>query len=881
MEKELLATLKRKKDLLVQIQENASLGFYNDEYNKLTALTDELKSLPLTNEEEIFVKDIVFYATELTKYKKEVYNVAIQNREHPDAKADYPTHIIIGEEKWDWTKVKDELLKATNSLSTIVDNSLSQQEPPAPKKPNIAKPEEVKKMESLKYTSKVSPVLYPYLKQKTKLNPDNIEAKFTTLVNNDQYLNFNTESSKEIISLHEKYLELLDPAIAAKRKLTGARRAHTIASGKVAKSPNDKNALNQQQEAAKTLVERKDDFLARANDVIDIVSALNAELNKFIENYNAANPDNPFVVEQGLEQIKPILKVNEPALSLVSPSTELMELISGPALLDDKVNIDGEEHKIVSQKSEISVEKTKTNVTQEISAQSDDSEKDDSEINPDDEINNFGESAISPEPNPIVEEVEDKKPDNKQKDENKEQKEQDSQSYSSNPPPQNDKPKEEKKSDPKEVALFSASIGFLIGAIATGLLIAGVGVGTALWPILIVFAFVGGLVSLTGGIAGTFKYDDSKSSSKQKTKTAKATKQKDKDKDKSKRNWTIFKRRKQKDTTTENTNLAEGLEIEPYVPQRERAKAEEIKFQQENNLANKENVISASSQGKEIQLLRAALTEAFAKNNFGKENSFENLSNISSIISNNIPENLDISQIADNDREFVQNCINFQTSYLSYRESKEELDNVEAQYQKAIEEQIKSPNKRKLTENAENLGNHAIYESNITEQLFKKVSECYDTLVASTVRHVSEIKEENIENKEVLEEKKEEPVDKKGTQVTQINGEPKKPTETHAKPYDIINTLFVQCESFASTTDNKANQEKLIENIAKASKLIKLTPNATEKEIEISKTCDCVVELYGSTDIDKKQLFGQTFMKFLNEAKDYLNSQEKDQGHDK
>ena len=57
-----------------------------------------------------------------------------------------------------------------------------------PKKPIVI--ERLPHLKPLKYESTVQPTMHAYLRQKTKINVDEIESKFASLVNNENQLNF-------------------------------------------------------------------------------------------------------------------------------------------------------------------------------------------------------------------------------------------------------------------------------------------------------------------------------------------------------------------------------------------------------------------------------------------------------------------------------------------------------------------------------------------------------------------------------------------------------------------------------------------------------------------------------------------------------------------
>ena len=53
-------------------------------------------------------------------------------------------------------------------------------------------------MEVLNYKSEIKQTLFAYLRNKTQINPKQLEEVYTALVNNDGYLNFSEEKSAKI-----------------------------------------------------------------------------------------------------------------------------------------------------------------------------------------------------------------------------------------------------------------------------------------------------------------------------------------------------------------------------------------------------------------------------------------------------------------------------------------------------------------------------------------------------------------------------------------------------------------------------------------------------------------------------------------------------------
>lgn len=695
-------------------------------------------------------------------------------------------------------------------------------------------------MEVLNYKSEMKKTLFAYLKNKTAINPKQIEDVFTTFANNEKFLNFSEEKSAKITELHSQFVELMETARLARVKVTSTKSLHTKASKKLAANPNDQKALERMESAAEILPEVKRDFMEKVNPLIECLIELDKELKSFVADYNKANPENPFEVQEtSLATVKQTAlvpynmatppatltvnlvyltdaseeKLEEVIVTKAPQETPVKEEVNEPIIVTDfedltNANNETPEHKQDDGSAKFTADAAVDNNipaleehTPEATVVTDpavdaDSNNNDAAPNGDSNnnaapVDNAADANNQQEANANAENVTPKE-ESKKEEKPAEKKE--------------DKKEEKKKPEKDKSLIFPTTLGFLVAVIACALMIAGVGVAGVLLPAL---AVSGSAVAILGKSMGEFEYVIGDKTKKEKQPKANK-KTKSKEKDKTSENSKVKNKKKSKE---KNEFVAE-----PYIPEKNNEDVvvtETPKTNEKNAEAEAEKTPVKASINADVKKETMQTLETITSTTANEAEYAASLDHLYGIAQTVNPDNKAASAFVDEDKDLAQDFINFTVEYNAFKSATKTDDNA--------------------TE-SEEYSQETVNE--ISKQINSTVNHMYSTL-QGLFKTEAQPKQENVNE---AEPKKEEPKTTapkkpktKPTQLTQV----KKSNKTFDKAVEDLRTQLNQMvKNKASNIEDYIN---IVNSCYEISEILSGKQNLTPFESTIKSLCEAVL----------------------------------------
>ncbi|MBQ9792922.1 MAG: hypothetical protein IJW32_04195 [Clostridia bacterium] len=722
-------------------------------------------------------------------------------------------------------------------------------------------------MEILEYKSDVPGTLYPFIRRKTKLNPDEVEALYTALVTNEQYINFNPELSAKVIALHEEYLNQMPGVITEKRAVTSAKSRHTRASNALAINPDDEKAKGKQLKASTDLVAHKKTFVKTANDLLDVFNNLNQNLIEIIDAFNKANPDNQFSKADIKPVIRGIVKYDQIEAEAIKPNTNTgLVLYVDPEnkLIDNTPNVEKENaivaEELIIEKGTVTLDEN-TNQKDSVVDNNDNNIADNSTPNNSTEADNANiedsgdnanliiadEKGTNPEPteeNSAQALDQQPKQDAQSQEKPKEAQQKKAEIPSTESPKKEEKKEESKKPNVKEAAFFTGSISFLIAVISVALLIAGVGVAGWFLPTL---AVASTLTSAFANTAATFSYTE-KEPKKEKIKKTKAEKQAEKNAKKE----TLREQKKEK--------------TETKATQKENAREKKIqkKSSKENSKANKTtqkpvieafsatepldlkannetNITATEQQGEKTlyaipeeqkNIIRQA-AEELAKTKDTDDYSAA-LETMNKVITQTTPANLSINDYVDEDKNMAQACIDYSLAYSTYTKTSYDLEQSRLDLDKADKLHSEKPKNKKAAKEFGVASEHKEYQETLVEKLLDRLEESIITINAILNKETAA--QNDAKNEPVV--KQEEII--KATSKTEVEANSAESVEQiyHKRYKNEIKQLVDKLQKTFKDKENLLNNyTNIIENCDKIIAIVDHIEKPTINQLKVATAC--------------------------------------------